>query len=160
MALSAQEKHDLLYDTFYDPREGLISVGRLYKKLRPRVTYDEVADFVRNQALTQTMEPLRDVKYDSIYAPEIRRVYCADLLGVGWWRGFNDGRRMIFVGLDLHSRRMFAVPLDRTRPKGAASVLKAMQVMFAEMGEPRILVTDLEKSIMGNIITLFKRRRH
>lgn len=150
--LNDQEKHDLLYDTFYDPREGLISVGRLYKKLRPQVTYDETAEFVKNQSLTQTMAPLRDVKYDSIYTPKIRRIYCADLLDVGWWKGFNDGRKMIFVGLDIHSRRMYAVPLDRARPKSVASVLRAMKGMFAEMGVPRILVTDLEKSIMGNVI--------
>lgn len=98
-ALTDQEKHDLLYETFYDPREGLISVGRLYKKLRPRVTYAETEEFVKNQTLTQTMKPLGRVSYDSIYTPKIRRIYCADLLDVGWWRGFNDGRKMVFVAL-------------------------------------------------------------
>lgn len=154
-SLTPEQKHALLRQTFYSPREGFVSGRRLFEKLRPQVTYQEAMAFVENQALTQTMEPLRDIKYDTIWSAARRRIYCADLVDVSWWRGFNDKYNFIFVGLDIHSRRMFARPC---RKKDTASVLAALKGMFEEMGTPKIIVTDLEKSIRSHVVQTISKR--
>ena len=54
MTLSEKETDAILQKVYYDPKIGLVSVDRLYKKLKSHgVTREEVNEFLKKQQVQQ-----------------------------------------------------------------------------------------------------------
>ena len=55
MTLSEKETDAILQKVYYDPKIGLVSADRLYKKLKSQgITRKQVSEFLRKQQVQQT----------------------------------------------------------------------------------------------------------
>ena len=55
MTLSEKETDAILQKVYYDPKNGLVSAYRLYKKLKSQgITRKQVSEFLRKQQVQQT----------------------------------------------------------------------------------------------------------
>ena len=69
MTLTDGEKVERIRQAYYDPKVGLVSGDRLYKKLRSQgVTRKEVNDFLENQQVKQMHHQSKKPTYYPIYS--------------------------------------------------------------------------------------------
>lgn len=138
-------------EAFYDPKVGLWSVEKVYKKLREqglKVSKAEVKKVLENQTISQVYKPVGKYKkkFTSIVAPAPRANYQVDLLDLQKYSKFNRGFKYMFNAVDVHSRYAYSVPI---KTKGVDDVVGAFQKVMKVMGIPKNLNTDLEKAILG-----------
>lgn len=139
-------------DAFYDPKTGLWSAEKIYKKLKAqgvKVRLKDVKDVLEKQLVTQVYKPAakpRKERFNTIWAKRVREQYQADLLDMKTYTKFNKNFRYLLNVIDVHSRYAYAVPL---KTKNEQEITPAMEGVFEVMGKPEYLNTDLESAIVG-----------
>lgn len=141
-------------DAFYDPKTGLWSANKIYKKLKAqgvKVKLKDVKAVLEKQLVTQVYKPIdkpKKERFNTIWAKRVREQYQADLLDMKTYTKFNKNFRYLLNVIDVHSRFAFALPL-KTKKEG--EITKAMEEVFEVMGAPEFLNTDLESAILGKM---------
>ena len=137
---------------FYDPKSGLWSVDKVYKKLKAngvKVTLKQVKQVLENQLVTQVYKPQPKYKkqFTTIKTSAPREQYQVDLIDLTKYSKFNKGYKWMFNAVDVYSRYAFSVP---TKTKDNDDCVAAFRKIMDVMGKPVNLNTDLEKAILGN----------
>src|SRR4051794_32076251 len=91
---------------FYDPKNGLFSADKIYKKLKSEgynITLKEVKEQMANQYTNQINKTVRRPKeFNSIYAPNNKDNYQMDIIVYDRYAFHNY--KYILVCIDVHSR--------------------------------------------------------
>ena len=73
-----------LKQLFYNPKEGYISLDKLYTKVKDskiNLSYKQVKEFYEGQAVNQVMKPARKTKkFNSIYANYPGQIFQMDII--------------------------------------------------------------------------------
>lgn len=139
-------------DAFYDPKTGLWSANKIYKKLKAqgvKVKLKDVKAVLEKQLVTQVYKPIdkpKKERFNTIWAKRVREQYQADLLDMKTYTKFNKNFRYLLNVVDVHSRYAYALPL---KSKTEEEITPAMEQVFKVMGKPEFLNTDLESAILG-----------
>ncbi len=138
-------------EAYYDPKTGFVDPSKLYKKMVKEglnVTLEEVEEVVGRQLVDQVYRPIGKFKrkYDPIVSPAKGNNMQVDLLDMSKYSKFNKGFKWLMNGVDVYSRKAFAVPM---KTKNEADVIPAFRKLIDELGVPKNLNTDLEAAILG-----------
>ena len=91
MTLSEKETDAILQKVYYDPKIGLVSADRLYKKLKSQgVTRKEVDEFLKKQQVQQLHYQPKKPTYYPIYSM-MDGSYQADLMFYPRLKKINNG---------------------------------------------------------------------
>jgi len=144
MNLSEQAKLEKLRSAYYNPKMGLVSADRLYRKLRSEgISRKEVESFVKKQQVQQEHQLQRKPEYYPIYSV-MDGSYQADLMFYPRLRVINNGYDTIMTCIEITTRKGYCIPM---KGKRTDAVLDAWEVLSTETkaaGMPiRVLTTDL-----------------
>jgi hypothetical protein len=128
-------------DLFYDPRIGLLSLDKFYKKVQkiiPEATFKDVQKFYNKQNINQVFErTLRPKVYNSMYA-----WYCNNIVEIDFIvynRYSIHHYEYIFCYIDVYSR--FAQAIGTTNML-TTTIIKCLETIFKTMGKPQIIKGD------------------
>lgn len=148
-------------DEFYNPKTGLWNANKIYKKLKAKglkVKLKDVRDVLSKQLVTQVYKQVPQKKKDrftTIVARYPKEQYQADLLDLKSYAKFNKGFRYLLNVVDVYSRYAYSIPV---KTKTEEELIPAFKKVFAVIGKPKNLNTDLESAILGNKFqTILKR---
>lgn len=138
-------------EAYYDPKTGFVDPRKLYKKMVKdglNVTLEEVEEVVDRQLVDQVYRPIGKFKrkYDPIVSPAKGNNMQVDLLDMSKYGKFNKGFKWLMNGVDVYSRKAFAVPM---KTKNESNVIPAFRKLIDALGVPKNLNTDLEAAILG-----------
>ena len=129
MNLSNEEKLEKLRDAYYDPKVGLVSVDRLYRKLRSSgITRSEVQAFVKKQQVQQDHYQPRKPEYYPIYSVRDGS-YQADLMFYPRVKTINNGYDTILTCIEITTRKGYCIPM---KGKKTEAVLQAFDTLKQE----------------------------
>ena len=96
MKLTEAQKLEKLREAYYDPKMGLGSVDKLYRKLRSSgITRKEVGTFIKKQQVHQEHLQQRKPSYYPIYSV-VDGSYQADLVFYPKFKTINNGATIRF----------------------------------------------------------------
>ena len=128
---------------FYDPRTGLFSADKVYKKLRSEgysITLKEVKEQLANQYTNQINKVVRKpTEFNSIYAPNNKDNYQMDIIVYDRYSFHNY--KYILVCIDVHSRYLSVRAMTS---REMTTIIKNVKDIFTEMGSPKNLNCDNE----------------
>ena len=118
---------------------GLISYIILQKKF-PSITRNEIKQWAETNLSYSLHKPSRrNFKHNKIYAPEINRLWEADLAFVQDVAKENDGINYLFVVIVVFSKFLWVKPMKN---KNAHSLVQAFDFILSEKRKPENLRTD------------------
>ena len=134
---------DKLNKLFFDPRQGFVSVQKLYEKAKMNnidITFEEVQNFYDSLPLTQILRPRRKPrKYNSITANYNGDIYQMDIIVYNRFK-FNNYQYILCV-IDIYSRYASVRGMTNRRLE---TIIKNFKDIVKEMGTPRKLECDNE----------------
>ena len=137
---------DKIYQFFYDPRQGLHSVDKLYKKLKIlgiNVNYNDLQDFINKQETNQINKFIEKPKeYNSIIGSYPLHSTQMDIMIYDRYEFHKY--KYIFCFIDVYSRFAFAFPLTNRRIINIVTILKQL---FEEIGAPENINCDNEFNV-------------
>ena len=144
MTLSEKETDAILQKVYYDPKIGLVSVDRLYKKLKSHgVTREEVDEFLKKQQVQQLHYQPKKPMYYPIYSM-MDGSYQADLMFYPRLKKINNGYDTILTCIEITTRKGYCIPM---KGKKTQAILDAFGILInktSKCGMPvKILTTDL-----------------
>ena len=132
-----------LSDIFYDPKTGLLSEDKLYRKLKEqglKFTHKEIKQFIKNQYVTQVFKPIVRPKYFStITEDKIRDNYQLDLMIYDRYEYHNY--KYILVVIDIYSRYVDMKPMTNRENK---TIMLNLKDVIKTMGKPLKFSCDNE----------------
>lgn len=142
---------DVLKQTYYNPKEGLISLDKLYQKVKDKgISRDQVRKFIKSQAVAQIHKPINKKRdYIPITSPAPNNIYQADLIDLKKLSHFNSGYKYILTIIDIFSRRATAIPLKDKKDK---SLVNAFKKMLDDFGTPNNLTTDNGSEFINKLV--------
>ena len=144
MTLSEKETDAILQKVYYDPKIGLVSADRLYKKLKSQgVTRKEVDEFLKKQQVQQLHYQPKKPMYYPIYSM-MDGSYQADLMFYPRLKKINNGYDTILTCIEITTRKGYCIPM---KGKKTQAILDAFGILIdktSKCGMPvKILTTDL-----------------
>jgi hypothetical protein len=134
---------DKLKELYYNPKEGFISFEKLYSKVKEHklnLTYTDVKDFYKSQAVNQVMKPIRKSKqFNSIFALYPHNIYQMDI--IIYDRYMYHGYKYILVIIDIYSRYAQARAMTNRRME---TIIENFDEIINDMGEPDKIECDNE----------------
>ena len=137
---------------FYNPKTGLLSAGKFYKKLKDlgyTPTLKQVNDFINKQEPSQVMKQ-RTVKHDfPLSSHSAFERLQADLLDLSPWSKWNGNYKYLLVCIDVYTKYLFVRPL---KSKTETDISAAFKEIFDDIIKlagyyPTKLESDQEASI-------------
>ena len=144
MTLTDKEKVERIRQAYYDPKVGLVSGDRLYKKLRSQgITRKEVNDFLENQQVKQMHHQSKKPTYYPIYSM-MDGSYQMDLMFYPRLKKINHGYDTIMTCIEVTTRKGYCLPM---KGKKTEVILEAWQHLRNQTQEAameiRVLTTDM-----------------
>lgn len=135
--------NELIKSLYYDPKRGLTSLYKLYKKVHAEdssIKLKDVRDFLQKQSTYQiNHQDVKPQEYQSIYSPYPRYNYQLDL--IIYDRYEIDKYKYILGVIDTHSRYAQCRALtNRENP----TILSNLKDIFDVMGKPERINCDNE----------------
>lgn len=131
--------HDIITDTYYDPRIGFVGVEKLFKTLHeshPNITRKDIKEVLDKQEIVQTSR--KNVgKQGSFVPPYARYEYQIDLIYLDD-KHLNQAKYGL-VCIDTFSK---IGDIELMKLKNDVSVVQAMTVILARMGVPEFIYSD------------------
>ena len=95
---------NILKQTYYNPKEGLISLDKLYQKVKDKgISREQVKQFIKSQAVAQIHKPVNKKRdYIPITSPAPNNIYQADLIDLKKLSHFNSGYKYILTIIDIY----------------------------------------------------------
>jgi hypothetical protein len=128
---------------FYDPRQGLISVDKLYKKtkeLNLNLSYNQVKSFYEKQPVNQLLKPIRKPQhFNSIKADYPSHIYQVDIMV--YTRFTYHSYKYILVVIDIYSRFMECRAMTN---RSMINIIKNFKSIIDNMGAPYLIQGDQE----------------
>jgi Fe2+ or Zn2+ uptake regulation protein len=128
---------------FYNPKEGLVSKDKLYKKVKEKgidLNRRQVYEFYDNQAVNQVLKPIRRTKnFNSYTANYPGHIYQIDIIVYN--RYMINKQSYILVVIDIYSRFMIAKAMGN---RELSTIIKTYEMIIKEMGPPYELQGDNE----------------
>ena len=119
---------------------GLDKLYRTAKKDFPSITCNEIKQWAENNLSYSLHKPSRrNFKHNKVYAPEIDRLWEADLAFVHDVAKENDGVNYLLVVIDVFSKFLWVRPMKN---KSAHSLVQAFDSILNEKRKPEKLRTD------------------
>ena len=151
MNLSEEEKIAKLRDAYYDPKSGLISADRLYRKLKSEgISRNEVEQFLKKQQVRQEHYQRRKPDYYPIYSV-MDGCYQADLMFYPQTKRINNGYDTIMTCIEITTRKGYCIPM---KGKKTDEVLEAWELLRKETENAgmsiKVLTTDLGSEWMSD----------
>jgi len=144
MNLSNEEKLEKLRDAYYDPKVGLVSVDRLYRKLRSSgITRSEVQAFVKKQQVQQEHYQPHKPEYYPIYSV-MDGSYQADLMFYPRVKTINNGYDTILTCIEITTRKGYCIPMKGKKTEAVLQAFDTLKQETEKAGMPiKVLTTDL-----------------
>ena len=144
MTLSEKETDAILQKVYYDPKIGLVSADRFYKKLKSQgVTREEVDEFLKKQQVQQLHYQSKKPMYYPIYSM-MDGSYQADLMFYPRLKKINNGYDTIMTCIEVTTRKGYCIPM---KGKKTQAILDAFGILInktSKCGMPvKILTSDL-----------------
>ena len=114
------------------------------KKKYPEITLKQVKDWYAKNAEYN----VRSVGYNSFIAPAPLQEFKVDLFNMKSKKE-GDVYRMAMAGIDIFTKKAMAVAIPN---KTKESLLEALKKIFAELGKPKVLMTDEEGGLVSNFV--------
>jgi len=137
------ETQTYLKELFYNPKFGLLSAEKLYKKVREdgrKITLKQIKEFMDKQEVNQVFkEDRRPEVFTSIVADGVRDEYQMDIMV---YDRYADGhyKYMLFI-IDIYSRYAEGEYLTN---RENTTIINAIEKIFDRMGNPKKLSCDNE----------------
>lgn len=128
---------------FYDPKQGLVNVKKLYDKIKEKdinISLKDVKQFYENQTVNQIMRPIKKPKqFNSFRANYPREIYQMDIIVYNRYRYHNY--QYILVVIDIYSRYMEARPMTN---RNFNTIMDNFKSIVDSMGLPEMIQCDNE----------------
>ena len=128
---------------YYDPKEGFISIDKLYQKVKDSkldLTYKQVKEFYDAQAVNQVMKPIRKTnKFNTIYANYPGQCYQMDIIVYDRYTYHNY--KYILVVIDIYSRYATARAMTNRRME---TIIENFRDIIKELHPPEKIECDNE----------------
>lgn len=131
-----------LQQLFYNPKNGFVSIDKLYKKakqLYPNITHKLVKNFYKNQEVNQVLKQTKNNKFSSIRSKYPGYKYQIDLMVYNRFKIHNY--QYILVVIDVYSRFAQARPLTN---RNISTIIKNYNDIIKIMGPPFKIDCDNE----------------
>ena len=126
MTLSAKEKVERIRQAYYDPKMGLVSGDRLYRKLRSQgITRKDITNFLEKQQVSQMHHQSKKPTYYPIYSM-MDGSYQMDLMFYPKLKKINHGYDTIMTCIEVTTRKGYCIPM---KGKKTEVVLDAWQLL-------------------------------
>ena len=144
MTLTDGEKVARIRQAYYDPKVGLVSGDRLYRKLRSQgITRKDITNFLEKQQVNQMHHQSKKPDYYPIYSM-MDGSYQMDLMFYPRLKKINNGYDTIMTCIEVTTRKGYCIPM---KGKKTEVVLDAWQLLkdgTNDAGmEIRMLTTDM-----------------
>ena len=135
-----KRKEDILKDVYYDPKTGLVSIEKLFQRVKKHgITRADIKKFIAEQDVAQVHKKVAKPIYSSIYASGVDHIWQADLCDMAKYCGSNSNYKFLLCIVDVYSRYAFVFPM---KSKNKNVVVSCFIQLFAKR-KPRNLTTDL-----------------
>jgi hypothetical protein len=128
---------------FYDPKQGLVSVKKLYEKtkdLELGLTFKQVNDFYKAQSINQVLKPIRKPKeFNSYRALYPGHIFQMDIIVYDRYTYHNY--KYILVVIDIYSRYLDAKPMTNRK---LSTIIEKFEEIIKDMGAPYEIQCDNE----------------
>ena len=151
MKLTEAQKLEKLREAYYDPKMGLGSVDKLYRKLRSMgITRKEVGTFLKKQQVHQEHLQRRRPRYYPIYSVADGS-YQADLMFYPKFKTINNGYDTILSCIEITTRKGYCIPMKGKRTEAVLDAWDILRKETDKAGMPiRVLTTDLGSEWMSD----------
>ena len=144
MTLTDREKVERIRQAYYDPKVGLVSGDRLYRKLRSEdITRKDITNFMEKQQVKQMHHQSKKPDYYPIYSM-MDGSYQMDLMFYPRLKKINNGYDTIMTCIEVTTRKGYCIPM---KGKKTAVVLDVWQLLTDGTNDAgmkiRMLTTDL-----------------
>ena len=144
MTLTDREKVERIRQAYYDPKVGLVSGNRLYRKLRSEdMTRKDISNFMEKQQVNQMHHQSKKPDYYPIYSM-MDGSFQMDLMFYPRLKKINNGYDTIMTCIEVTTRKGYCIPM---KGKKTEVVLDAWQLLkdgTNDAGmEIRMLTTDM-----------------
>ncbi len=128
---------------FYDPKEGLTNINKLYEKIRsehPEITKNELQKFYDKQPITKLLKPIRKPKHFNSYRANYPgHIYQIDIINYSRFK--QNHYQYILCVIDIYSRYLMAKGMtNRELP----TIIKKFTEIIEENGPPFKIQSDNE----------------
>jgi transposase InsO family protein len=104
---------ETLKDIYYDPKTGLVSLQKLYKKLDKKIPLSQLKEFLKTQETEQLMRQTPQQKgYKPIVVYSANDQWQIDLIDISKYSKWNSGVKYLMGIVDVFSRKALVVPLQ------------------------------------------------
>lgn len=101
-----------LKEFYFNPRTGLISAEKIFKKLNKKISLAVIKDFIKKQESYQIMKPkMNKVIYKSINVYSINNQWQIDLIDLSKYSKWNSGFKFLLCSVDVYSRKAYVVAM-------------------------------------------------
>ena len=105
-------KDAFLTKLFYDPRSGLASAAKLYRRAESKgYTMKQIREFVAKQEISQIHQKPKKPSYFPIFSQNDMSYWQIDLIFYPNTSKINNGYSVILLAIEITTRRCIAVPM-------------------------------------------------
>ena len=146
---------ELLKELYYNPKTGLQSKQKLYKKAKERdasITLKKVEDFLQQQATHQiTKQVKKNKEYNTIISPSVRNNYQLDIFYLPNPKQ-NGNYKYLLTCIDVYSRYAF---VRKMKTKTGEETIENFKKMITENGVCKNLNIDDGKEFQYKPFTTY-----
>jgi transposase InsO family protein len=148
MSIGHTDKHNILREAFYDPKQGMVNRDKLFPKLRHLgVRLKDIRDFINRQQLGQLYHGPGPKQYYPITGPP--GSYQADLVFYPKTKHVNRGYDTALTLIEITSRKGYCIPI---KGKKGPQVIQAMETFLDKNSDEKIqnITTDKGSEFTSN----------
>ena len=151
MTLSAKEKVERIRQAYYDPKMGLVSGDRLYRKLRSHgITRKDITHFLEKQQVNQMHHQSKKPIYYPIYSM-MDGSYQMDLMFYPKLKKINHGYDTIMTCIEVTTRKGYCIPMKGKKTDEVLEAWKLLRKETENAGMPiKVLTSDLGSEWMSD----------
>ncbi|DAC81637.1 TPA_asm: integrase [Powellomyces chytrid fungus MELD virus 1] len=133
------DKNQIIFNVYYDPKQGLLSVEKLYQRLKGKgITKKDISTFIKEQEVAQVHQRLPKPTYLHIVANHINHIWQTDLCDMSKYATSNKGYTFLLCIVDVYSHYAYVFPL---KTKSKLAVAKCFEQLFAQR-KPSNITSD------------------
>ena len=150
MTLSDEEKVERIREAYYDPKMGLVSMDRLYRKLRSQgITRKQLKEFFDKQQVQQMHHQSKKPDFYPIYSV-IDGSYQADLMFYPRFKGINNGYDTIMTCIEITTRKGYCFPMKGKKTPAVMDAWNQFKEQTDHAMPIKALTTDLGSEWISN----------
>lgn len=133
---------------FYDPKQGLTSIKKLYEKLKEKgATYKQIKEFVEKQKIGQVYSRASSKK-ESFPINADKDSYQGDITFLDKYKKINRGYIGILAFVEITNKKAYMYPIKN---KSDREIFNKMKEFINEV-KPRQIETDMGKEFVNTLI--------